>query len=274
MTQATRPVTISQIREALEPALKKAGALKAVVFGSYARGDADIQSDLDLMVIVDTDLPLLKRFDIIPGLRSECPVESMDLLAYTPDEVRCMMERGSVLLPVVLEEGVTIYDSDPEFGNWWEQQAALVEKGEDVMKQNPEIAARSWLGQARRELGSSLGLLEGGYFEQVCFHAQQAAEKALKGLAYLGGARQVLGHSCIHLVKQLEEKHPSLAPHRDSACLLDQVYISSRYPIDDMQVAPYELFPRSQAEDLMARAREIVDEAGHIIDRASRAPLP
>ena len=273
MIQRTKPATIAEIKEALEPALKEAGALKAVVFGSYARGDADIESDLDLMVILNTELPFLERWNVIPGLRGGSPVEGMDLLVYTPQEVRRKMERGSVLLPVVLEEGVTIYEGDPEFGHWWKQQAALVEKGEDVMKQNPEIAARSWLGQARRELGSCSGLLQGGYFEQVCFHAQQAAEKALKALAYLGGARQVMGHSCLHLINQLEENHPPLAALRDSACLLDQVYISSRYPIDDMQVAPYELFPGSQAEDLMARAREIVDAAARIIEQAD-TPSP
>ena len=90
----------------------------------------------------------------------------------------------------------------------------------------------------------------------------------MKALVYLQGARRVLGHSCINLIKQLKETHPSLAAFEESACLLDQVYISSRYPIDDMQVAPYELFPRSQAEDLMARAREIVDEAGRIIEQS------
>lgn len=33
-------------------------ASKAVVFGSYARGDADERSDLDMLIVSDTD----KRF--------------------------------------------------------------------------------------------------------------------------------------------------------------------------------------------------------------------
>jgi HEPN domain-containing protein/predicted nucleotidyltransferase len=273
MMQKTQTVTIRQIRDALEPALKKAGAAKAVVFGSYARGDADAESDLDLMVILNTDLPFIERWDIIPGLRSRSPVQEMDLLAYTPGEVRRMMEKGSVLLPIVLEEGVTIYDGDPNFGDWWKQQAVLVEKGEDVMKQNPEIVAQRWLRLAKRDLISCSKVLEVGIFETVCFHAQQAAEKSLKAVAYLGGARRVMGHSCCRLVRQLQVQHPSLTVFQESAGLLDQVYTSSRYPDDELEVAPYELFSRGQAEDLMARAREIVDEAGRIIDR-SRGPSP
>ena len=268
MMQTTQTITIRQIRDALEPALKKAGAAKAVVFGSYARGDSDAESDLDLMVILNTDLPFIERWDIIPGLRSRSPVQEMDLLAYTPGEVRRMMEKGSVLLPIVLEEGVTIYDGDPNFCHWWEQQATLVEKGEDVMKQNPEIVAQRWLRLARRDLISCSKVLEGGIFETVCFHSQQAAARSLSSLAFLGGGRRVDSPSCIRLIGQLENQHPSLTVFKESAGLLDQVYTSSRYPDDELEVAPYELFSRGQAEDLMARAREIVDEAGRIIEQS------
>ena len=273
MMQTTQSITLEQIRDALVPFLKKGGAVRAIVFGSYARGDADAESDLDLLVVVDTDLPFLERWDVIPGLRSESPIEAMDVLAYTPEEVRRMMEMGSVLLPVVLEEGVTIYDGDADFGHWWDQQAVLVEKGEDVMKRNPDVVAQRWLRQARRDLISCSKLLEEGIFETVCFLAQQAAEKALKGVVYLGGARRVLGHSCLRLIKQLEEQHPSLASYLESARLLDQVYITSPYPNGELELAPYELFSRSQAEDLMSRGRETVDEAGRIIDRC-RCPSP
>ena len=238
MMQKTQSVTLDRFGTRSNRLLKKAGAVKAVVFGSYARGDADAESDLDLMVILNTDLPFIERWDIIPGLRSRSPVQEMDLLAYTPGEVRRMMEKGSVLLPVVLEEGVTIYDGDPNFCRWWDQQAARVEKGEDVMKQNPEIVAQRWLRLARRDLISCSKVLEEGIFETVCFHAQQAAEKSLKTVAYLGGARRVMGHSCCRLVRQLQVQHPSLTVFKESAGLLDQVYTSSRYPTTSWKWLP------------------------------------
>ena len=49
------------IREAFEPILMKTGAAKAIVFGSYALGQADEYSDLDLIIVADTDRSFFKR---------------------------------------------------------------------------------------------------------------------------------------------------------------------------------------------------------------------
>ena len=66
------------------------------------------------------------------------------------------------------------------------------------MKRAKAEAAR-WLAQAESDLGfAELGLRE-GFFAQACFVCQQAVEKALKALHYLGGARVVLGHSLVEL---------------------------------------------------------------------------
>ena len=58
----TSPVpSIDAIREAFEPVLMKTEATKAILFGSYARGQADEYSDLDLIIVADTDRPFFKR---------------------------------------------------------------------------------------------------------------------------------------------------------------------------------------------------------------------
>ena len=41
--------------------LRSAGAARAIVFGSWARGEADGYSDLDLVVVMDTGRPRLDR---------------------------------------------------------------------------------------------------------------------------------------------------------------------------------------------------------------------
>ena len=40
-----------------------------------------------------------------------------------------------------------------------------------------------WLQQAERDLGAGWALVDAEYFEQACFMAQQAAEKAVKAIA-------------------------------------------------------------------------------------------
>ncbi len=44
-------------------------------------------------------------------------------------------------------------------------------------------SAADWLARARGDLAlSRVPLPEGGFYEDLCFHAQQAAEKALKAV--------------------------------------------------------------------------------------------
>jgi HEPN domain-containing protein len=81
----------------------------------------------------------------------------------------------------------------------------------------PQTEAARWLAQARSDLAfGELGLRE-GFFAQTCFVCQQAAEKALKALHYLSGARVVLGHSLVELLEPLVAEHHALADLREGA---------------------------------------------------------
>jgi uncharacterized protein len=58
---------------------------KIIMFGSYAAGNSNFDSDLDLIVIKDTDLPRHKRsFDIQKSLIGS--MIPMDILVYTNKE--------------------------------------------------------------------------------------------------------------------------------------------------------------------------------------------
>ena len=58
-------------------------------------------------------------------------------------------------------------------------------------KANAEV----WLDQAENDLKYAQYTVQGEYYAQACFNAQQVAEKVLKALAYLRGDRYVTGHS-------------------------------------------------------------------------------
>jgi HEPN domain-containing protein len=89
-----------------------------------------------------------------------------------------------------------------------------------------------WIRAAADDLDAARSLLEGGYYHLCAFHAQQAAEKALKGLLRLLG-RVPWGHNCFDLLTQVDsllsgfETPPVLF---DAAQRLDSHYIPSRYP--------------------------------------------
>lgn len=52
-------MSIEEIKEKVAPILKKWGVRRASVFGSYARGDAEDDSDVDILVELSGDMSLL-----------------------------------------------------------------------------------------------------------------------------------------------------------------------------------------------------------------------
>jgi len=82
---------------------------KAYVFGSYANGTADKYSDLDLVIIADTDRPFVERFRDYYKILEISPVP-VELFIYTPDEFERMIEQKNPLITNVLQEGKCIYE--------------------------------------------------------------------------------------------------------------------------------------------------------------------
>jgi len=80
---------------------------RIILFGSQARGEADIYSDYDVIVIKRTDRPFLERLrDMVPYLvEFDRPAE---VLVYTPEEFAQMGEFG--LGWVIEKEGVLLYE--------------------------------------------------------------------------------------------------------------------------------------------------------------------
>lgn len=129
----------------------------------------------------------------------------------------------------------------------------------------PRAEALRWLEQAESDLGfAEVGVRE-GYHAQACFPCQQAAEKALKALHYVGAARLVLGHSLVELLEPLTPKHPPLEALREGARQLDQYYVTARYPNGLPGGTPAGVFTRSQAAQAVRYARDFIDAARALI---------
>ena len=94
----------------LRPILASQRVLRAVVFGSWARGDASRRSDVDLIVIQDTPKRFLDRYDeLLPEITQAISGRDVDLFIYTPQELSQIEARSFVA--TALKEGKIIYES-------------------------------------------------------------------------------------------------------------------------------------------------------------------
>ncbi len=97
----------------LRPISKKHHAVRAIVFGSLARGEISRLSDLDLIIIQNTEKRFLDRYDnLLSEIVRAVPGLDVDLFLYTPQELRRMDTRP--FIKTALAEGKVIYEPGEE----------------------------------------------------------------------------------------------------------------------------------------------------------------
>ena len=84
---------------------------KVIVFGSYARGDIDEYSDIDLVIIKKTKKRFLQRLIEVAKLIDN-ELGNVDVLVYTPAEFERMIEYENSFIETVLKEGKIIYEKN------------------------------------------------------------------------------------------------------------------------------------------------------------------
>ncbi|MGB9591452.1 MAG: nucleotidyltransferase family protein [Candidatus Kryptoniota bacterium] len=93
-----------------EPIFLRHHIKKAILFGSFARNEASKHSDLDLILIQETDKPFFERYEtILQELNQITPHRSVDLLIYTPEELAAIRHR--TFIAKAMKDGIVIYES-------------------------------------------------------------------------------------------------------------------------------------------------------------------
>lgn len=102
---------IDVLKKKLRPLFKEHKIEKAILFGSLARNEASRHSDIDLILIQNTNLRFLDRYEgMLASFSQALPEWDVDILIYTPKELADIS--GRHFIKQALKEGKVLYESE------------------------------------------------------------------------------------------------------------------------------------------------------------------
>jgi predicted nucleotidyltransferase len=101
-------VSFNEIENVAKKIGQEINAEAVILFGSYARNQPGKHSDVDLLVIAESNLPRHKRSRKLHLMFKPYPFP-MDILVYTPKEVEKESEFELSFISTVLREGKKLY---------------------------------------------------------------------------------------------------------------------------------------------------------------------
>jgi predicted nucleotidyltransferase len=100
---------LTGIRNITQQIVQQFHPQKVILFGSYAYGQATKDSDVDLLVVMDTDeSPLHVAAKIAAAIEHPFP---LDIVVRTPVEFASAVHRKGVFATEVVTKGITLYEA-------------------------------------------------------------------------------------------------------------------------------------------------------------------
>jgi predicted nucleotidyltransferase len=103
-----RPVA-ETLPAAVERIVRELAPEKIVLFGSYAYGVPTPGSDVDLLIVMETDAPSKERSWAVSRLLLPRPFP-VDILVRTPQEITSALVKGDFFLCEVMGRGKVLYE--------------------------------------------------------------------------------------------------------------------------------------------------------------------
>ena len=97
-------------------------------------------------------------------------------------------------------------------------------------ERRPPDDPREWVNRAHSNLVRARATLPGVYLEDLCFDAQQAAQKAIKAVLIARGVSFPLVHDLARLLTLLGQSGETIPPDIADATDLTRFAIATRYP--------------------------------------------
>jgi predicted nucleotidyltransferase len=103
-------IPMSAIREMGELIGKRFNPEKVILFGSYARGEGGVHSDVDLMVVMESDAPRFERSTPIRLALSERWIEPIEVIVRSPAVFARRKDKPYSLEHEAARDGVMLYE--------------------------------------------------------------------------------------------------------------------------------------------------------------------
>ena len=94
----------------------------------------------------------------------------------------------------------------------------------------PPSDPREWINRARSDLTQAKNEVPGVYLENLCFNAQQAAEKSIKAVMIVRNIEFPYVHDLDRLLSLLEDAGEVIPAPISQACKLTKYATTTRYP--------------------------------------------
>lgn len=93
-------------------AIEKLRPSAIILFGSFARGDINEGSDVDIAVLADFKEPFLDRIKGLMDLNDDLGLP-LEPVGYTPDEFKKMVDEANPFILEIRDKGKVIYGKVP-----------------------------------------------------------------------------------------------------------------------------------------------------------------
>lgn len=112
MAVAKTIVAIDEIQKIVWQIVDKFHPRKIILFGSYADGQPTEDSDVDLLIVMDTDeQPIHTAARISAAIDHDF---AMDILVFRPAELEASLQRKGVFAREVMSKGIVLYEDRDE----------------------------------------------------------------------------------------------------------------------------------------------------------------
>ena len=216
-------VSTKEIHTTCDDIVREFAPRQVILFGSYAYGTPTEESDVDMLVVMETQPQASEIQERIPRRFH------LDLHVWCPEDIAYRVAHNDWFLREVLEKGDVLYETaaalpplklaEDTLVPIWEEKGAMNPLTlEKIQKAEDDWAMLTLALQSPRPLR-----------DPICFHAQQCVEKYLKAWLQEANIRPPRTHELNVLLHLIVPTHPEWQAWRTDFAKFKPHAVDARY---------------------------------------------